>query len=280
MLATPCATSSTLDLWRLPIMPSATTAESSDSIPARRATVTAGEKSSRMPLERHGGQPGRRDGSPDLAEAGADRLDRQAQGRHERPRPTRIATIGAGTVRETFGQSSRIASDPAATAIAATETRAAGSRAYALHFARNGAGTAAIRRPSRSRICDEKMMTAIPLVKPVTTGYGMNLIAAPKRARPRIDEEDAGEQRADRQAVDAVARDDSGDDHRRRPPSGPPIWTRLPPRNEMRKPATAAVTRPRSGGTPEAIAKAIASGMATIPTTTPAWRSARNWRRE
>ena len=28
-------------------------------------------------------------------------------------------------------------------------------------------------------------MTAIPLVKPVTTGYGMNLIAPPNRARPR-----------------------------------------------------------------------------------------------
>ena len=27
-------------------------------------------------------------------------------------------------------------------------------------------------------------MTAMPLVKPVTTGYGMNLIAPPKRARP------------------------------------------------------------------------------------------------
>jgi hypothetical protein len=34
-------------------------------------------------------------------------------------------------------------------------------------------------------ICEEKMMTAIPLVNPVTTGYGMNLIAAPKRARPK-----------------------------------------------------------------------------------------------
>ena len=62
-------------------------------------------------------------------------------------------------------------------------------------------------------------------------------------------------------------------------PVGPPIWTRLPPSSEIRNPATTAVTRPFSGDTPEAIAKAIASGIATMPTTTPAWRSARNWAR-
>jgi hypothetical protein len=47
MLAHPCPTSSTFDLWRLPIMPSATTAERSDSMPHSNATVMAGEKSSR-----------------------------------------------------------------------------------------------------------------------------------------------------------------------------------------------------------------------------------------
>ena len=31
----------------------------------------------------------------------------------------------------------------------------------------------------------EKMITAMPVVKPVTTGYGMNLIAAPSRASPK-----------------------------------------------------------------------------------------------
>ena len=122
-------------------------------------------------------------------------------------------------------------------------------------------------------------MTAIPLVKPVTTGYGMNLIAAPKRARPRI------MRRMPARIVQIVSpstpwRATMPETITTNAPVGPPIWTRLPPRNEIRKPATAAVTRPVSGGTPEAIAKAIASGMATMPTTTPAWRSARNWRRE
>ena len=40
----------------------------------------------------------------------------------------------------------------------------------AAHFSRNGAGTEPIFRPSKSLISEEKMMTAIPLVNPVTTG--------------------------------------------------------------------------------------------------------------
>ena len=39
-------------------------------------------------------------------------------------------------------------------------------------------------RPSRSRTWPAKMISAMPLVKPVTTGNGMNLIAPPSRASP------------------------------------------------------------------------------------------------
>ena len=42
-------------------------------------------------------------------------------------------------------------------------------------------------------------------------------------------------------------------------PVGPPICTLLPPSAEIMKPATIAVKSPRSGLTPEAIAKAIGS---------------------
>ena len=92
----PAPTSSTLDLWRLPIMPSATTAESSDSIAASRATVTAGEKSSRTRSSVTSGRLRRRDRGVDLAEARADRLDREAESGTPRPTRRRIATIGAG----------------------------------------------------------------------------------------------------------------------------------------------------------------------------------------
>ena len=48
MFAMPCATSSMLERWRPPIMPSATTAESSDSTAASRAIVNAGPASAWM----------------------------------------------------------------------------------------------------------------------------------------------------------------------------------------------------------------------------------------
>src|SRR5574344_30349 len=56
-------------------------------------------------------------------------------------------------------------------------------------------------------------------------------------------------------------------------PVGPPICTLLPPKAETITPATMAVIIPFSGLTPEAIAKAMASGKATIPTIRPAIRS-------
>ena len=59
-------------------------------------------------------------------------------------------------------------------------------------------------------------------------------------------------------------------------PVGPPICTLLPPKTEMRKPAMIAVTKPSVGPTPEEIPKAIAKGIATIPTMIPAIASCRN----
>jgi hypothetical protein len=52
-------------------------------------------------------------------------------------------------------------------------------------------------------------------------------------------------------------------------PVGPPIWTRLPPSEAISIPAMMAVIKPFSGETPEAMAKAIARGNATIPTIIP-----------
>ena len=65
-------------------------------------------------------------------------------------------------------------------------------------------------------------------------------------------------------------------------PVGPPIWNLLPPSSEIMKPATTAVMSPVAGVmscTPQAMAKAMASGSATTPTVSPAERSAsRVWR--
>jgi hypothetical protein len=59
-------------------------------------------------------------------------------------------------------------------------------------------------------------------------------------------------------------------------PVGPPICTRLPPKAEIRKPATMAVTSPAAGSAPEAMAIARLSGRATIATVMPASTSAPN----
>ncbi|MDT4825042.1 hypothetical protein D3C87_825870 [compost metagenome] len=59
-------------------------------------------------------------------------------------------------------------------------------------------------------------------------------------------------------------------------PAGPPICTAEPPSSEIRKPAMIAVQMPASGLSPEAMAKAMASGSATMPTVAPAPRSPRN----
>ena len=59
-------------------------------------------------------------------------------------------------------------------------------------------------------------------------------------------------------------------------PVGPPICTFEPPKAEIMNPATMAVMMPFSGDTPDAMPKAMASGRATMPTMTPAMRSAIN----
>ncbi len=240
--------------------------------------MTAGRKELADALERRPTAAGRGDGSRDLAEAGADRLDGQAEDRHEH-RADENGHDRRGDRPGTSASPAEIASDPAATATRCGR-RSGRLAAYALHFSKNCAGTAAIRRPRRSRIWRGEDDDRDSAREAVTTGYGMNLIAAPKRARPRIDEEDAGENRADREPIDPVAGDDAGDDDHERSRGAPDLRRGCLPATRSGRPATAAVTRPVSGGTPEAIAKAIASGMATMPTTTPAWRSARNWRRE
>src|SRR5713101_820626 len=59
-------------------------------------------------------------------------------------------------------------------------------------------------------------------------------------------------------------------------PVGPPICREDPPSAEIKKPATTAQYNPACGGTPDAMANAIASGRATRPTVTPAITSETN----
>ena len=75
MFATPCATSSMFERCRPPIMPSATTAESSDSIAPSSAMVNAGPTSAVHRARARGAASRVRQPRGDARRSGADRLD-------------------------------------------------------------------------------------------------------------------------------------------------------------------------------------------------------------
>ena len=143
--------------------------------------------------------------------------------------------------------------------------------------ARNSPGTLSIFSPKKSLSCVLAIITAMPFVKPTTTGRGMNFTAVPRPVTPRISKR-----------IPAIKVDMNSPSKpyfammpkttTTNAPVGPPIWVFDPPRAEITKPATIAQYRPASGGTPEAMAKAIARGSATRPTVMPDRRSATNRR--
>ncbi len=88
---------------------------------------------------------------------------------HVRHEATMTATIAPG-MRGANRRSRIIISSvptPTETAAGLHEARLA---KYACHLSMNSAGTAPMRRPAKSLTCEEKMMTAMPAVKPVVTG--------------------------------------------------------------------------------------------------------------
>ncbi len=95
--------------------------------------------------------------------------------------------------------------------------------------------------------------------------------AEPREAR--ANQHCPGHQRRQHKAVIAEAGDNVEHDHDKSA-GRPADLMRLPPKAEMKKPATTAVKRPRSGPTPLAIASAIESGMAVMATVSPARMSA------
>src|ERR1700677_2165598 len=121
------------------------------------------------------------------------------------------------------------------------------------------------------------MMTAMPFVKPTTTGRGMNLTAVPKPVAPKISRMiPANKVHINNPSIPNL--ETIPNTTTTNAPVGPPICVEDPPKAEITKPATIAQYRPDCGGTPDAIAKAIAKGSATRPTVIPARRSDANKR--
>src|SRR6266566_3001093 len=236
MFATPWATSSMLERWRPPIIPSATTAESNDSIAPSSAIVNAGAASELMMAIERWGMVGR--ARP--AWISPNRAPIVSTGRCSSWASAVVtisATNGPGMRAEILGHTRMIANAATATTSAHGFT-VSKAWTYASHLGRNAEGTDCISRPSRSRIWLEKMISAMPLVNPIVTGNGMNLIAPPRRSSPKAIRM--------KPAMSVATTSPSTPYLSTIPetittnaPVGPPICTREPPSSEIRKVFTA-----------------------------------------
>ena len=118
-------------------------------------------------------------------------------------------------------------------------------------------------------ICDKPISTAMPLVKPIITATGINLISTPMRKKPMIHSMAPDISVASSKPLTPYC-STMPYTMTINAPAGPPICTREPLNSEIRKPAIIAVNSPACGGRPLAIANAIASGSATTLTVSPA----------
>ena len=176
-----------------------------------------------------------------------------------------------GRRREIRGVTIIIPSDTAPTARVYGSIRLIFAK-YTPHFDTKSLGTSVNPSPKKSLICVEKIVSAIPAVKPTTTGYGINFTTVPSRNRPiriniipAISVATARPVRPNSVMIPATIT--------MKAPVGPPICTELPPKADTMNPPIIAVISPIVGLTPDAMPKAMANGRATIPTTTPAVRS-------
>src|SRR5579862_47961 len=174
MLATPWAPSSQLERWRRPVMPSATTADNSDSIAPNSAMAKAsGRIACSFPRLNVGsdGAGSERGMAPNWEEMVAT----------SRWRPMATAEA-ATTAMRNDGQAGRKRLTTRMTAadniaIATVAQLSVGRAAQmALNLGSSSEGSCAIVSPSRSLIWLAAMITAMPAVNPTVTGNGMYLM--------------------------------------------------------------------------------------------------------
>ena len=121
------------------------------------------------------------------------------------------ARIDPGTLGSQRMTATMIASVTRATSVAWGENVRACDASATIRGA-NSPGTSFTSRPKKSRSCVLAMRTAIPFVKPTTTGRGNEANRRPHAGEAHDDQHDAGHHGAHEQAVHAVLRDDAGDD--------------------------------------------------------------------
>ncbi len=176
--ATPCASSSAFELCRSPIRLSATTADSRLSTAASSATVTADGRSGRIRSALNSGML--IEGNPEGRPPNRDPI--VSTGRPKTATASvasTTATIDPGIRGQRRG-TTRITARPASAMATAAALKVGSAAPSAAIREKNSLGTGDTRRPSRSLICVDAMSRAMPLVKPSTTGRGMNLTALPR----------------------------------------------------------------------------------------------------
>lgn len=118
------------------------------------------------------------------------------------------------------------------------------------------------------------IVMAMPEVKPNTTGNGIYSINLPNRINP-INTRNMPDSNVAISNPDNPYCNDTGYKITTKAAVGPETLNFEPPVNAIMKPDIIAVYRPCCGGTPLAIANAIANGIAIIPTVMPAIKSLR-----
>ncbi|MCG3140437.1 MAG: hypothetical protein HDKAJFGB_01503 [Anaerolineae bacterium] len=117
-----------------------------------------------------------------------------------------------------------------------------------------------------------KIIMAMPLVKPVTTGRGIKATTRPKRKMPtsiiKMPARMPATHMPSRPYLFAKTISTA-----LMAPVGPEIWYGAPDKPPMRNPAMMAVTKPAAASAPEAMPNASANGSATAPTVMPASKS-------
>ena len=232
MLPSPRPMSSASGSCRVPVMPSATTAESSDSMAPSIAIAKAAGRSSRNVASV---EP---PAFPRAARAAAAGVGC----RHDSPVDHGAESVGRWWRRADRERACRASTAPPATAPIASSgagnasPSARGNReqeAERWRRRRRSSVSDAFRVPSRapppcsgrlsgmwrpcspsaSFSCRTAITTAIPAVKPVVTGYGMNSIRRPSAREAHGDQQDAGQHPGEEQSRKAVARRDRRQDH-------------------------------------------------------------------
>ncbi len=97
--------------------------------------------------------------------------------------PTKTPTTGAGMRGVKYRTKNIKISVPRAMAKVA-KCKSPISEKYKAHFEMKSGGTCSKDKPKKSPIWEEKIVRAIPAVKPVVTGYGIYLIMEPSLKKP------------------------------------------------------------------------------------------------